>query len=121
HAHQAPEAGERRRARAALARLAVPAHGQVGGLFGLDAVHRIQDHHALRHLGAVVAEGAGLPIATPDGEGGLHLVSSTICFSSAGISGIGRRSTRISPEGPFFTTTLTLAKAGSGLGRSSRK
>ena len=35
------------RARPALARLAVPAHGQVVGLLGLDLVHGVEHDHAL--------------------------------------------------------------------------
>src|SRR5207237_9260782 len=122
HAHQAREAVDLRRAGAALAGLAVPAHGEVVGLLGLDAVDGVEDDHALRDFGRVVAEGAALAVAAPDGEGRLHdFISSMICFSSAGISGIGRRSTRIEPPAPFRMTTLTLPNAGSCLGRSSRK
>src|SRR5258708_2859448 len=91
HAHQTWKAVDLRRARAALARLAVPAHGQIPGLFRLDAVEGVEHRHALRHLGGVVAEGAAPCVAAPDGEGRLHLISSMICFSAAGLSGLGPR------------------------------
>ena len=55
HAHEARLAVDLRRARAALARLAVPADGQVVGLVGLDAVHGVEHDHALADLGRVVA------------------------------------------------------------------
>ena len=51
HAHQPGHAVDLRRARAAFARLAVPAHGQVRGLLGLDVVHRVEHDHAGADLG----------------------------------------------------------------------
>ena len=60
HAHQPRAAVDLGRARTALPRLAVPAAGQIGRLLGLDLVHRVEDHHALGDLGAVVLEAAGL-------------------------------------------------------------
>ena len=47
HAHQPRLAVDFRRARSALARLAVPPHGQVAGLIRLDAMHRVEHDHAL--------------------------------------------------------------------------
>src|SRR5207245_8402360 len=122
HAHEARQAVDLGRAAAALARLAVPARGEVRSLVGLDAVHRIQHHHPLRDLGRVVLEASALRVAPPDAEGRrCHSISSMTCLSSAGISGIGARSTRISPFGPRRTTMLNFAKAGSLSGKSSRK
>src|SRR5258707_10292069 len=123
HAHELGHAVDLGRARSALARLAVPAHGQVGGLLGLDAVDGVEHDHALRDLGRVIHEAAALGIATPDAEGrGRHyFISSMTCLSSPGISGIGTRSTRISPSAAFRTTTLNIAAAGALSGRSSRK
>ena len=48
HAHQARQAVDLGRARAALARLAVPPAGQVGGRSGLDPVEDVEDDLALR-------------------------------------------------------------------------
>ena len=52
-AHQARKAVDLGRARAALGRLAVPAHRQVGGQVGLDPEHRVEHDHALAHRDAV--------------------------------------------------------------------
>ena len=54
HAHQPRLAVDLRRARAALAGLAVPAHGQVRRLLGLDLVHGVEHDHAVGHLGVEV-------------------------------------------------------------------
>ncbi len=51
HAHQFRHAVDLRRARAAFARFAVPAAGEIAGLFGLDLMHGIEHDHALGHLG----------------------------------------------------------------------
>ena len=51
HAHQPRLAVDLRRARAALAGLAVPAHREVGRLLGLDLVHGVEHDHAFGHLG----------------------------------------------------------------------
>jgi hypothetical protein len=45
HAHELRRAVDLRRAGAALAGLAVPAHGQVVGGLGLDLVHGVEHHH----------------------------------------------------------------------------
>ena len=49
------------RAGAALARLAVPAHGEVARLLGLNLMHGIEHHHAFGDRRGVVLEAAGLP------------------------------------------------------------
>ena len=49
HAHQLRHAVDFGRARAALAGLAVPSHREIGRLLSLDAVHGVQNHHALLH------------------------------------------------------------------------
>src|SRR5438552_4338853 len=124
HAHELRDAVDLGRARPALAGLAVPAHGQVGGLLGLDAVDGVEHDHALRDLGGVVHEAAALGVATPDAEGRArrhYFISSMTCLSSGGISGIGTRSTRITPSAALRTTTLNFAEAGSLSGKSSRK
>src|SRR5262249_23488316 len=56
HAHQFRHAVDFRRAGAAFSGLAVPAHGEIGRLLRLDAVHGIKHHHALIHLGLVIDE-----------------------------------------------------------------
>ena len=47
HAHEARLAVDLRAARAALARLAVPAASEIVGLGGLDPVNEVEHHHAL--------------------------------------------------------------------------
>ena len=68
HAHQRGHAVDLGRARAALAGLAVPAHGEVVGLLGLDLVHGVEHHHALGDLGLVVLELAACRVAAPDAK-----------------------------------------------------
>ena len=53
--------------------------------------------------------------------GPVYFISSMICFSSAGISGIGACSTCIWPSGPLRTTRLTLPNSRLLSGKSSRK
>ena len=50
HAHQLRHAVDFGRARAALAGLAIPAHRQIVGLFGLDLMHGVEHHHACPRL-----------------------------------------------------------------------
>ena len=76
HAHQLRHAVDLGRARAALPRLAVPPHGQVAGLLGLDLVHGVEHDHALADLGRVVAKRALRLVAAPDAEGSLRHVFS---------------------------------------------
>ena len=106
HAHQPRIAIDFRRARSALASLAVPPHREVVRLLGLDPMHGVEHDHAFADFRRVVAEGALLPIAAPDSKRRLsHVVSSyafslTICCNSAGIGGIGTCATCIAPSGP---------------------
>ena len=58
HAHQPGLAVDFRGARAALAGLAVPPHGEVRRLLGLDAVNGVEHDHAVRHLGVERLVGA---------------------------------------------------------------
>src|SRR5262245_28132618 len=55
HAHETRVAVDLRRARTALAGLAVPAHREVGRRLGLHLVHGVEHDHALADLRAVVA------------------------------------------------------------------
>src|SRR5262249_61871187 len=68
HAHEPRRAVDLRRAGAALARLAVPARGEVGRRLRLDLVDRVEDDHAGRDLGGVVLEAALAALAAPDAE-----------------------------------------------------
>ena len=56
HAHELGHAVDFRRAGAAFAGLAIPAHGQVVGLRGLNFVNDVEHHHALGDLGGVIHE-----------------------------------------------------------------
>src|SRR6185437_14506323 len=69
HAHQPRGAIDLGRAGAALAGLAVPAHGQIGGLGGLDLVDDVEHDHAFLDFGAVLDEAATVALAAPDAEG----------------------------------------------------
>ena len=92
HAHEAGQAVDLGRARAALARLAVPAAGQVGRVAGLDAVDHVEHHLTLDRRHHVVREPAALVVAPPDPHRhrvGHQCPSSKSTFSSAGISGRG--------------------------------
>src|SRR6185369_16015029 len=63
------------RARAALARLAVPARRQIAGRLRLDLMDGVEDDHALGHLGLVVDELALLTRAAPNAKRSLrHLL-----------------------------------------------
>src|SRR6185436_18947022 len=91
---------------------------------GLDPQDGVEDDHPLRDLGRVVVEGAARSIPAPDPERGSlrhHFISSMIAFSSAGIGGLGTRSTRMSPPPSLRTTRLNVPDAGSFSGKSSRK
>src|SRR5882762_4287905 len=63
HAHEARLAVDLGAARAALAGLAVPAHREVGGLRGLDAVDDVEHHHARARLDLVFLEVAPAGVA----------------------------------------------------------
>ena len=91
-----------RRARPALARLAIPPHRQVVGLFRLDLVHHIQHHHALGDFRLILFKRAAGPVAAPDLERhrAHDFISSTICFIASVIAGNGSRSRIIEPSAP---------------------
>src|SRR5829696_5607967 len=116
------------RAGAALAGLAVPAHGQVAGLGRLDAVDGVQHHLAVLAGHGVVAQlpAAGVAAPQPQGDvvagvvggvlGGHELgFSSNSDRRSWGISSSGSRLTDTLPS-RALTTILTLPSSGSGLG-----
>ena len=85
HAHELRHAVDFGRARAAFARFAVPAHGQIVGLFGLDMVDGVQHHHAFGDFGVVIAELAAGLVAAPNLESCVSFISShsIICFCSS--------------------------------------
>ena len=66
HAHELRVAVDLGAARAALARLAVPAHGEIGRVRRLDAVHDVEDDHALIGRHAVIDELPAGAVAAPD-------------------------------------------------------
>ena len=66
HAQQPRPAVDLGRAGAALAGLAVPAHGEVAGLGGLQPVDGVEHDLALGDLDGVVLELAALVVAAPD-------------------------------------------------------
>src|SRR5215217_297004 len=120
HAEQAGAAVDLGRAGAALAGLAVPAHGQVAGLGGLDAVDGVQHHLAVLAGHGVVAQLAAGLVAAPQPEvdvvAGHELdFSSNSTLRSSGRSSSGSRRTDTSPSSAR-TTILTLPRSGSGLG-----
>ena len=102
HAHQLRHAVDLRRAGAAFARLAVPAHGEIGRLLGLNAVYGVQHHHAFDPL-ASCNPGTRRRFASPRQirkqrlRRAIYFISSITAFNSAGIGGMGRFSTTISP------------------------
>src|SRR5690242_8238301 len=64
--HQAREAVDLGRARAALRGLAIPAHGQVSREVRLNPPHRVQDNHPLSYRHLVRDQLAPRGVATPD-------------------------------------------------------
>ena len=68
HAHQAWFTVDFRRARAALAGLAVPAACQVRRLLRLNAMHAVKEHHALGDIHGVLNESTRFLVAAPDAE-----------------------------------------------------
>src|SRR5215831_328983 len=120
HAHEARLAVDLRAARPALARLAVPAAGEIAGLGRLDGVDHVEDDHALLHGHAVVLEGAALGVAAPHphghlGAGGHHLRSWRSALSSGGGWGSGSCFTVNCPP-CRRSTTLILPKWSSANG-----
>ena len=114
HAHQARHAVDLGRARAALAGLAVPAHGEVVGLLGLDLVDGVEHDHALGRPRSCSRWNAP-PFASPRQMRKVavrhHFISSMICFSSAG-SARERHAARAASRrpAPLRTTMLNLPK-----------
>src|SRR5881396_3019727 len=109
HAHEPRPPVDLGAARAAFARLAVPADGEVRRLGRLDAVDHVQHHHPFLGLHAIVPELAARRVAAENAhrEGRHHFRSWKSALSSPGISGRGSRE---SWSVPFFrrSTTLTL-------------
>src|SRR5581483_1408438 len=106
HAHQLRPAVDLSRARSALARLAVPAHGEIRGLRLLQAMNDVEHHLALVHLDGVVVQAAAGVVAAPDPHrrvvshyalrpGWSASSSSVKYFSSSSISKSSNRSSRI--------------------------
>ena len=126
HAHQARLAVDFRRARAALAGLAVPAAGEVVRLRGLDLVDDVEHDHALGGLGLVIDELAGLAFfaRTPDAESDCrsfcHLLNDRLQFLRHRRESV-RGATSWSHPRPFQTTKLTFAASALLSGKSSRK
>src|SRR3989441_1672291 len=109
HAHEPRLAVDLGAARPALARLAVPPHGEVRRLRRLEAVGHGQHHHPLLGLHAIVLELAPRRVAPEDAqrEGRHHFLSWKSALSSTGISGRGSRESWSAPS-RSRNTTLTL-------------
>ena len=62
---------------------------EIGRLLSLDAVHGIQDHHALLHRRDVILEAAAGRVSAPDSKHRLrrpsYFISSITAFNSSGI------------------------------------
>src|SRR5439155_17527437 len=103
-------------ARAAPARLAVPAAGEVARQVGLHVVHGVEHDHALLLRHRVVLEAARLAVAPEDAEQGVHQTSpSTTRLSSSGRGGMGSCTTVI--RSPWRRTmTFTVPKCWSESG-----
>src|ERR1700674_766533 len=67
-AHEARKAVYLGRAGSAFGRLAVPAHGKIGGHVRLDPKHRVEDDHALAYRDAVGNQLTAPGVAAPDFE-----------------------------------------------------
>src|SRR4029434_10161881 len=117
HAQQPGAAVDLGRAGAALAGLAVPAHGQVAGLGRLDTVDGVQHDLAVLAGHGVVAQLAAGLVAAPQPEvdvvGGHErgFSSNSVCRSS-GMSSSGSRLTVTLPS-RSRTTIFTLPSSGS--------
>ena len=68
HAHEPGHAVDFGRARSTLAGLAVPSHREVGCLLRLNAVHRVQNNHALLDGCCVILECAARGVSAPDAK-----------------------------------------------------
>src|SRR5438067_1198282 len=123
HAHELGHSVNFSGARPALAGLAVPSHGEIVGLLGLNPVDGIEHHHSGRHFGGIVLKLSSAFFAAPYSERGCghYFISWMICLSSTGISGMGSRRICISPPGPLRITILHEPNLSSLAGKSSRK
>src|SRR5215467_4626501 len=123
HAHQFRHAVDFGGTGTAFARLTIPADGQIAGLFRLDLMNGIENHHAGGDLGFVVLELSLASLAAPDAECcRLHyFISSITCFNSSRMGDIGSRVNSSSPRSPLRATMLNLPDWSSFLGKSSRK
>ncbi len=120
HAEQPRAAVDLGRAGAALAGLAVPAHGQVAGLGRLDAVDGVQHDLAVLAGHGVVAQLAAVAVAAPQTEVDVIAViqgfSSNSAMRSSGRSSSGSRLTATSPSrGPDDHLDLAQLRVGLGV------
>src|SRR5439155_8960656 len=118
HAHQLRLAVNLRGARAALPRLAVPAHGQVGGLLGLDGVDGVEHDHPFSRRNLVVVKPTAITRSSKYAEQG-HTLSLMSAMRSAGIGGCTSRRTAMRPPS-FLITICSRACFSSGSGWSLR-
>src|SRR4029077_14294915 len=98
--------------RSAFPCLAIPAHGEIGSLVGLNRVQRIEHNHAGNERDAIIGELAAFAVASENPQGcfrhfdppASYLSSVKICLKSSGISGTGLSNSSI--VSPFRTMTL---------------
>ena len=123
HAHQPRLAVHLRAAGAALAGLAVPAHGQVDGLRRLHRVDDVEHDLPLVHRRRCSPR-TRRPLASPRKTrivtGCISFASSKYFASSAGICGSGVFSISIAPSGFWRIALFHLPHSGSVFGKSSR-
>ena len=107
HAHQPRHSVDFRRARSALARFAVPAHGKITGLLRLNLMDGIKHDHAFCNRRRVFLEFARSAVAAPDLKrcGSAHpFISSMICFMSSVMGGSGSRRKLMDPSASRLIT-----------------
>src|SRR5262249_46604791 len=123
HAHQFRHAVDFGRTGTAFARLAIPADGKITGLFRLNLMDGIENHHAGGDLGLVLLELSLALLAAPDAKCcRLHyFISSITCFNSSRMGGIASLVNSSSPRSPLRATMLNFANSSSLAGKSSRK
>src|SRR5438552_6552293 len=107
------------RARPALARLAVPAHGEVRSEIALDVMERVQDDHSRRDRDAVLDEFSAVRRPAKDPEDRFLHGASRIVFRSGGGSGTGRSDSSMAPP-TRLTTMFFFPHVGSLLAKSVR-
>ncbi len=143
HAHELGLPIDLCRARAALARLAIPAHREIVCLLRLDLMHGVENDHAFIRLGDVVVQRAAAVRTAPQPEAarpvthrrilrGLRrrvgidrlrgcilrmprhdCISVMIAANSSGMGGIGCRVSCMSSPRPRVTMWLNVPNAGS--------